>query len=212
MKNSSEKSVNVIIGLFILLSLLISGIALASVNEAENKVKVVFEQIESSLSSLKTKNEFTKSNIRNELTKYLLPEVNTKFFSNKVLNKNLQKVPEELKESYTTELSTQLINTYSNLLSKYNDETIVINNATLSKSGKIAMVNLTVVGKSTSNKAVVKLLKSNEDKWQFFDIVVEGISLLDTKQAEISSSFNRLGAEGTLQRLKEINQESIKAS
>ena len=212
MKNSSEKSVNVIIGLFILLSLLISSIALASADEAESKVKVVFGQIESSLSSLKSKNEFTKDNIRNELTKYLLPEVNTKFFSNKVLNKNLQKVPEELKEPFIAELSTQLINTYSNLLSKYNDETIVINNATLSKSGKIAMVNLTVVGKNTSNKAVVKLLKSNEDKWQFFDIVVEGISLLDTKQAEISSSFNRLGAEGTLQRLKEINQESVKAS
>ena len=50
------------------------------------------------------------------------------------------------------------------------------------------MVNVTIIGESATNKAVVKLLKSNDEVWQFFDIVVEGISLLDSKQAEINSS------------------------
>jgi phospholipid transport system substrate-binding protein len=167
--------------------------------------QLVFNQIESSLISLKSKDEFTRTNIRIELTKYLLPEVNTQFFSNKVLNKNLRKVPTELKDEFVTELSIQLINTYSNLLSKYNNETIVINNGSLSKSGKIAMVNITIVGQKKSNKAVIKLLKSNDEGWKFFDIVIEGISLIDSKQAEINSSFNKLGPEATLKRLKEIN-------
>jgi ABC-type transporter MlaC component len=186
--------------------------AMASADDAESKVKQVFEQIESSLTNLKTTNQFTKSNIRDELNKSLLPEVNIKFFSSKVLSKNLQKVPEELREEFSTELSKQLINTYSNMLSKYDNEKITIGQGSLSKSGKIAMVNVTIVGESATNKAVVKLLKSNEDVWQFFDIVVEGISLLDSKQAEINSSFNKLGAEGTLQRIKELNIRSINAS
>ena len=212
MKKSSKKNVDIFVILFIALSLLIANIAMASADDAESKVKQVFEQIESSLTNLKTTNQFTKSNIRDELNKSLLPEVNIKFFSSKVLSKNLQKVPEELREEFSTELSKQLINTYSNMLSKYDNEKITIGQGSLSKSGKIAMVNVTIVGESATNKAVVKLLKSNEDVWQFFDIVVEGISLLDSKQAEINSSFNKLGAEGTLQRIKELNIRSINAS
>jgi ABC-type transporter MlaC component len=208
MKNSSERTVNIIIAIFILLSLLISGIALASTEAAETKVKGIFGKIESSLSMLKNKNEFTKNNIMSELNKHLLPEVNTQFFSNKVLSKNLKKVPEDLKADFVTELSIQLINTYSNLLSKHNDETIEVHQATSSKSGKLAMVNVTVVGKNKTNKAVVKLIKSTDETWKFFDIVVEGISLIDTKQAEINASFNKLGAEGTLKRLQEINKKS----
>ena len=212
MKKSSNRNVDIFVVLFLALSVLIANMAMASADDAESKVKQVFEQIESSLTSLKTTNQFTKNNIRDELNKSLLPEVNIKFFSNKVLNKNLQKVPEELREEFSTELSKQLINTYSNMLSKYNNEKITIGQGSLSKSGKIAMVNVTIVGESATNKAVVKLLKSNEDVWQFFDIVVEGISLLDSKQAEINSSFNKLGAEGTLQRIKELNIRSINAS
>lgn len=209
MKKSYDRSVDILVVIFILLSLIISSFALASTEEAESKVKRVFEQIESSLSSLKSKNEFTKTNTR---TKYFLPEVNSQYFSYKVLNKNLPKISKELKVEFVTELTSQLINTYSHLLTKYNDESISVGRGILSKSGKIAMVNLTIVGKNKSNKAVVKLLKSSDENWKFFDIVVEGISLIDTKQAEINSSINKLGVEATLQHLKEINSRNITPS
>ena len=212
MKKSYDRSVDILVVIFILLSLIISSFALASTEEAESKVKRVFEQIESSLSSLKSKNEFTKTNIRTELTKYFLPEVNSQYFSYKVLSKNLPKISKELKVEFVTELTSQLINTYSHLLTKYNDESISVGRGVLSKSGKIAMVNLTIVGKNKSNKAVVKLLKSSDENWKFFDIVVEGISLIDTKQAEINSSINKLGVEATLQHLKEINSRNITPS
>ena len=211
-KHAYKRNVNLYVLIFLLISFFIANFALASSEQASNKVKVVFEQIETSLNTLKSQNQFTQSNIRDTLNQYLLPEVNTKFFSNKVLNKNLQKVPDGLKEDFVTALSTQLINTYSHLLSKYNNETLSIGQATLSKSGKIAMVNVTIVGENRTNKAIVKLLKSNDDAWQFFDIVVEGISLIDSKQAEINGSFNKLGAEGTLQRLQELNNRSLSTS
>ena len=54
-----------------------------------------------------------------------------------------------------------------------------------------------------------KLIKSNEQAWLFFDIEVEGISLLQTKQAEINASFNKLGVEGTLLHLQKINQKVV---
>ena len=212
MKNLNERNINIFIAIFLLLSLFISSLALAEAVTPEMKVKAVFSKIESSLLTLKSTNQFTKNNIRDVLTKYLLPEINTRFYSYKVLNKNLSKLPSELKEEFITELSNQLINTYSHLLSKHDNESINTGDSTLSNSGKMAYVKINIVGKDKTNKVIVKLLKSKEENWQFFDIIIEGISLLDTRQKEMNSSFNRLGIEGTLLHLKSINQRSTTLS
>ncbi|UUO22087.1 ABC transporter substrate-binding protein [Colwellia sp. M166] len=209
MKIKQATYTNLTFVVVITMVLLISTSAFASADAAKNKVKAVFGQIEASLVTLKQTQRLTKVNIRAVLTEYLLPEVETRYFTYKVLNKNLTKVPEALRESFVTELSLQLINTYSSLLNKYNNEQLYIGQSSLSPSGKMAMVDITIVGKTKSNKALVKLMQSNANDWLFFDIEVEGISLLQTKQGEINASFNRLGVDGTLLHLKNINQRVI---
>jgi len=209
MKSKRAINSNLLSVVIITMALLISATVFASSDDAKAKVKTVFGQVETSLIKLKQTESLTRANIRDVLSQYLLPEVDARYFTYKVLNKNMTKVPEALKESYITELSLQLINTYSNLLNKYNNEVINIGQSTLSKSGKMAMVDITIVGKTKTNKAVVKLLQSNDENWLFFDIEVEGISLLQTKQAEINASFNKLGVEGTLLHLQKINQKVV---
>ncbi len=191
----------------ITLVLLISTTVFAWSEDAKSKVKTVFNQVETSLIALKQDNALTKIRVREVLTKVLLPEVDTRYFTYKVLNKNMSKVPDELKEQFINELSLQLISTYSNLLNKYNNEVIKIGQSSLSQSGKMAMVDISIVGKTKTNNAVVKLLLSNAKEWLFFDIEIEGISLLQTKQGEINTSFNKLGIEGTLAHLRKINQK-----
>ena len=126
----------------ITLALLISTTVFASSEDAKSKVKAVFNQVETSLIALKQDNALTKMRVREVLTKVLLPEVDTRYFTYKVLNKNMSKVPEELKAEFITELSLQLISTYSNLLNKYNNEVINIGQSSLSQSGKMAMVDI----------------------------------------------------------------------
>lgn len=209
MKTKRTFNTNLLSVVIITMALLISATVFASQDEAKVKVKNVFDQIETSLIKLKATSTLSKANIRDVLNQYLLPEVDTRYFTYKVLNKNMVKVPEALKASFITELSLQLINNYSNLLNKYNNEVINIGQSSLSKSGKMATVDIAIVGKSKTNKAVVKLLLSNELNWLFFDIEVEGISLLQTKQAEINASFSKLGVEGTLSHLQKINQKIL---
>jgi phospholipid transport system substrate-binding protein len=146
MKKTDQNNVNIYLLIFLLLSLFIASLAIASTDSPEVKTKAVFRQIESALLTLKSKNEFTKSNVKGVLTQYLLPEVDVQYFSYKVLNQNLPKISAELRTEFVTELSNQLINTYSNLLSKYNGESIDIGTSSISKSGKISMVNITITG------------------------------------------------------------------
>ncbi|AZQ84517.1 ABC transporter substrate-binding protein [Colwellia sp. Arc7-635] len=209
MKVARSLSTNLTCVVIITVALLISTTVLASAEEAKNKVKAVFSPIESSLIALKQSNSLNQKNIRHVLNQYLLPEVETRYFTYKVLNKNMSKVPEKLKIEFINELSIQLVNTYSHLLNKYSNEVINIGQASLSNSGKMAMVDITIIGKNSTNKAVVKLLQSKDKGWLFFDIEVEGISLLQSKQAEINASFNKLGIEGTLLQLKKINQKLL---
>jgi ABC-type transporter MlaC component len=212
MKNSYSHGINIYVVTFLLLSLFISALATANSDSPEMKTKTVFGQIESALIDLKSQDTFTKNNIKGVLTQHLLPDVNTEYFSNKVLGKNLTKIPNDLRADFVTELSTQLINSYSHLLSKYNNEAIIIGTSSVSKSGNIAIVKISIVGQIKTNNAVVKLLKSDNNNWKFFDIIIEGISLLDAKQKEINSSIQRLGIEGTLSHLKATNLKSNTSS
>ena len=152
MKTKRAININLISVVIITIALLISATVFASTEDAKTKVQVVFSQVEAALIKLKQTEALTKTNIRDVLSKYLLPELDARYFTYKVLNKNMPKVPDELKEAFITELSLQLINTYSNLLNKYNNEVIHVGQSTLSKSGKMAMVDVTIVGKTKTNK------------------------------------------------------------
>ncbi|WDE09691.1 MlaC/ttg2D family ABC transporter substrate-binding protein [Thalassomonas haliotis] len=212
MKKRSYFVVDLVVIAFVILSLFISTIVIAAADTPENKVKQTFERIELSLATLKRTNAMTTANIRQVLREHLLPEIDSRFFTYKVLNKNLFKLSDELKGEYIQALSAQLINTYAHLLSKYNNEVIAVGKSQLSKSGKMAMVNITINGQEKSYKAVLKLIQSGEGGWYFFDIIIEGISLLQTKQNELNASFNRLGAAETLLHLKDINQKASTAN
>jgi len=209
MTSKCTNNTNLISVVIFTMALLITATVFASPDDPKAKVKQIFSQVEASLIKLKQTETLTKANIREVLNKYLLPEVDTRYFTYKILNKNLIKVPEELREPFIAELSLQLINTYSNLLNKYDNEVINIGESTISKSGKMAMVDITIVGSTKTNKAVVKLLQSSTQAWLFFDIEVEGISLLLTKQAEINASFNKLGIKATLLQLQKINHKTV---
>ncbi|GLX79794.1 organic solvent ABC transporter substrate-binding protein [Thalassotalea insulae] len=190
---------------FLLLSILIAAGAMANELSADNKVKTVFSRIESSLKQLKLAGNFNLHTIKAVLSTELLPEVDTKFFAYKVLAQHLTQLSEQQKVHFEHELSLQLINSYSHLLSKYNNESLSYKQSNVSKSGKLAMVNITIIGINKTNQATVKLRKSASQEWLFFDIVIEGISLLDAKLKEINSSIRQNGIEQTLIKLNELN-------
>lgn len=181
-------------------------LAVAEVNnEPEKQVKVAFGIIEQEIIQLKQRNEFNSAQIKKVLNQHLLPEINTRYFALKSLGKYAKDMSEETKLSYIQALQIQLINSYANLLSNYNNEKIVFNKSSVSDSGKIAQVYLNIESRNKTNTAVIKLMKITDDNWKIFDIVIEGISLVQTKQAELNSSIAKLGVVGTLEKLQTMN-------
>ena len=192
------------------LLMLLIGLTLATTTVNATEVKAaaaaLFNGLEQSIGELYNTNQLTQDNLKALLRIKLIPASDTKYFAYKVLGKHLANMTAEQKLEFIEVLSQNLINSYSSVLVKYKNEKIVLGEPKIQPSGKIADVSVEIMTVNRPVKAVSKwLYNENLSTWQIFDIVIEGISLLQSKQAEINGSISRVGLAGTLEKLKQIN-------
>jgi phospholipid transport system substrate-binding protein len=174
--------------------------------EVKASATALFSGLEESLGKYYSTNQLTLDNVKTTLRHKLLPASNTKYFAYKVIGKNLVKMNEKQKLAFIEALTQNLINSYASILVKYRNEKIVIAEPKIQPSGKIATVAIELRGTEKKIKAVSKWrFSENLSTWQIFDIVIEGVSLLQSKQAEINSSISRNGIEATLDKLNHVN-------
>ncbi len=206
MKTSPKNSTNLIIIVFLLLSFFIAQVAMAGNTIAPaKKIEQLFSKIEQEVNTLKHKQVFNKQELKQLLNQHLMPEVNNRYFALKVLGKHVKTMDDNLKRGYVNELENQLMHSYANLLSKYNNEKVLVTSEKISSNNKHAQVAINVINQQKTVSAVIKLNKNSENQWLIFDIVIEGISLLQSKQSEVQSSISKIGIEKTLEKLKELN-------
>lgn len=206
MKTSPKNSTNLIIIVFLLLSFFIAQVAMAGNTIAPaKKIEQLFSKIEQEVNTLKHKQVFNKQELKQLLNQHLMPEVNNRYFALKVLGKHVKTMDDNLKRGYVNELENQLMLSYANLLSKYNNEKVLVTSEKISSNNKHAQVAINVINQQKTVSAVIKLNKNSENQWLIFDIVIEGISLLQSKQSEVQSSISKIGIEKTLEKLKELN-------
>lgn len=175
--------------------------ALASTEPAA-KVQVVFEKITTELKRFDSQGQLQRDNTLIVLEQFLKPEIEEKYFAYKVLALQLKKLSAEQKTQMIELLLKMLMNNYAGLLEKYDNERIVIGETEFGNKLKTAEVSFVIKRVQQDIKAKVKLIKDPNEQWKFYDIEVEGISLVTSKQAEINASFSSLGIEGTIAKLK----------
>lgn len=204
---------NIIIKVLII-SFVIAGFLLSSSIKAntditpDTAVKNLFMAIEREVKTLKHQNRLNKQELTIILNQYLLPEINSAYFAMKALGKNVKQLNEELKVGYIKALEEQLINSYANLLEKYNGESIVIEGAQIADSNKFAQVKLKVLKQNNTTNAIVRLVKTEKNNtWLIYDIVVEGISLLQSKEKELQASIAKIGLAATLEKINVMNSK-----
>lgn len=198
--------------LLIMVGMFASSLSHATVSdttEVKASATALFAGLEESLGSFYSTNQLTSDNVKMLLRYKFIPASNTKYFAYKVLGKNLAKLNEQQKLAFIEALTQNLINSYASILVKYHNEKIVMEEPKIQPSGTIATVAIELQGTAKPVKAVSKwLFSENLNTWQIFDIVIEGVSLLQSKQAEINSSISRNGIEATLEKLNHVNTKN----
>ena len=168
----------------------------------------LFKTVEVELTSLKQQNNLTVKSIKQLVEAELLVNIDKKFFAYKVLGKHLAKLTPEQKADFVTVLKDGLVANYVNSLVNYNNEKIVIVSATMANSNKIASVSMKLVGKTKTTQLITKWrFSEDQEKWLMYDFVIEGISLLQSKQQELAKVLATSGPEATLELLKSKNNQ-----
>lgn len=195
----------------LLLMLCFSGIVAAYpadpyalVNEAASKT---FARLQKDQPQIKQDPAYLRQIIRDEL----MPYVDNKFASYKVIGSNIKNTTPEQRDRFVLAFTDYIVATYADALAKYDKQTIKVEQAKPIGDEKIVSVNVTVQSSGKPDVSVVFKLRQNNKtgEWKAFDMVAENVSLLASKQSELGGMIRDKGIDAVSSMLEEHNKKPV---
>ncbi|MBM2830614.1 MAG: hypothetical protein HW411_1404 [Gammaproteobacteria bacterium] len=115
--------------------------------------------------------------------------------SQSVLATNWEKATPEERERFVEYFSQYLENTYRTKIESYSDQQVKYLKETI--NGKRAEVETTIVT-DTMEIPVNYKLKNNDGEWYAYDVVIEGVSLVNNYRSTFSTIVKNEGMDGLL--------------
>ncbi|MEW6981679.1 phospholipid-binding protein MlaC [Colwelliaceae bacterium 6471] len=127
----------------------------------------------------------------------LMPSVDYKYAAYRILGKHLRTTSKEQRDKFVESMRYYLVRTYANALKQYKDQKVIFEPEKSTQDKKIVSVNTQILdpNRPTINIAFKMRQNKKTKQWKAYDMVVEGISLLSSKQAELSRRISQQGLE-----------------
>ncbi|MDG1750873.1 MAG: ABC transporter substrate-binding protein [Thalassotalea sp.] len=127
----------------------------------------------------------------------LIPSVDYTYASYKILGKHLKDSTKEQREKFTHSMRHYLIRTYATALNQYNNQKVVYEKGQVKSSATMTSVNATIVDVNKPDIHLTFQMRKNKKtgQWKAYDLIVEGISLLSSKQAEFNGRIAKYGID-----------------
>ena len=135
--------------------------------------------------------------MRDIVDEELMPSIDYKYAAYRILGKHLRKTTKEQRAKFVTSMRSYLVRTYANALSQYKNQQVIFEPERDTKGKKIVSVHTTIIGTNRPDINIAFKMRQNKKtkQWKAYDMVVEGISLLSSKQAELSQRIAKQGVE-----------------
>jgi phospholipid transport system substrate-binding protein len=198
--------------LLTLITFVFSSVVFSAEIDMSNPNKVIqsvsdktFARITAEEARLKANPDYIQVIIEEEL----IPYFDYKYAAYKVLGANLKKTTADQRNEFVEVFRLYLVNSYSSILFKYDQQKVEIFANINFKDASIVTVPVKVRDK---NNQIVQLsfkLRKNQKsgEWKVFDVIAEGISMLNTKQSEISDLIQKKGIDHVIELLDKKNSE-----
>lgn len=127
----------------------------------------------------------------------LMPSIDYRYASYRILGKHLRKTSKDQRAKFVDSMRSNLARTYANALIQYNNQQVVFEPEKPINGKKIVAVKTQIIDVNKPTINVVFKMRQNKKtgQWKAFDMVVEGISLLSSKKAELSKRIAKQGVE-----------------
>lgn len=160
-------------------------------------IKNVGEQVFASVGEAKQKDQINDENMQTIIKTVLMPYIDVTFASYKILGPQLKKTTKEQRTDFVQAMEKSLIKTYSSALSQYNNQTVRYESA--KDVGNKSMIDIRTELVSEDAPAINMIFKlrknSKTGEWKAYDLIVEGISLIDSKRSELSKPLRVKGID-----------------
>lgn len=190
---------------FLLLVVLLTGILQNSYAEvatpAASPYQVIevtgnklFAKIADNQSALKKFPELMREIVEEEL----MPSIDYKYAAFKILGKHLRKSSKEQRAKFVTAMRSYLVRTYAGALTQYHNQKVLFEpEAKLKPKAKSASVDVKIVDTGKPDIKITFQMRKDKksQQWRAYDMIVEGISLVSSKQAEFNRKISELGLD-----------------
>jgi len=154
----------------------------------------LFTRIANNQEALKKFPELMREIVEEEL----MPSVDYQYAAFKILGKHLRNTTKEQRENFVTAMRSYLVRTYANALTQYTNQKVLFEpDNKLKADVKSASVDVKIVDSGKPDiKITFQMRKDTQSQqWRAYDMVVEGISLISSKQAEFNRKISDLGLD-----------------
>ncbi|WP_425244324.1 ABC transporter substrate-binding protein [Vibrio gelatinilyticus] len=162
--------------------------------------KVTFERLAKEQSLIQQDPNYLKVVVEEEL----MPYVNDKYAALKLLGPNLKGAKREDVLTFIEAFRGYLVTAYAQVLTQYTGQEIVFGKKpTITDKSLIVGIKVIIIDAPRPNINLEFKLRKNKktSEWKAFDMIVEGISLLSSKQSEWNAKIRQ---EGVLSVAKEL--------
>jgi len=127
----------------------------------------------------------------------LMPSIDYRYASYRILGKHLKKTNKSQRAQFVSSMRHYLARTYAAALMQYKNQQVIFEPEKSVKGRKIVAIKMQIVDLNKPSIDVVFKMRKNKKtgEWKAFDMVVEGISLLSSKKAELSKRIAKQGVE-----------------
>lgn len=173
----------------------------------EQVAEITFDRFLKEQAAIKKNPNLLKNIVREEL----IPYVNYKYSAYKVIGSNLKKTTKEERNAFVPVFLDYLITSYAQVFTLYNGQEVQFEKEKNVKGKSIVAIRTVIVepDRPPINLAFKVRLNKKTKEWKAFDMVAEGVSLLDAKQAELNGLIRTKGLPHVTEMLKEKSKRNI---
>ncbi|SEK43004.1 phospholipid transport system substrate-binding protein [Colwellia chukchiensis] len=202
---------NLIILLVMLFSMMQSNVTTATPatdtpqQVIESAGNSLFARIASNQDALQKFPELMRDIVEEEL----MPSVDHQYAAFKILGRHLRSTSQEQRVNFVNAMRSYLVRTYANALTQYTNQKVIYEPASpLAANARAASVNIKIVDNNRPDIRITFQMRKdrNTQQWRAYDMVVEGISLISSKQAEFNRKIASFGLDQVTLELASISK------
>ena len=190
--------------LFVLATAFFSSSLFAQTQQSPDQLlESVADKLFADIGQVNSKGTASKEAMAAIVEKRLMPHIDVKFVSFKLLGKHIKGIEREQAVQFIDAVEHYLTGTYAGALMKYTGQKVVFERNNAKSDSEYATVNTQIIEPNAPTIDLsFKLRLGKNNEWKVYDIVAEGISLLSAKQKEIIQRISEVGLDQVISELK----------